>query len=179
MADQDSNSLRAALTQSSHDDVTQSLVETGFFQRLGEDVPKAIGANAKLLNFRYSTIVEFRESVALYIPVAVSASPDGRRTVYELHVGEKTLMGIYIQNNRVYEEFFTRVDKDIYDVAITTLNGDGVVFTGQGKLERIDERVGLGKIHVTGTGSSSASKETKTQVWVLWSCIKINHETKE
>lgn len=176
------DSLNDVLNQSAHDDVVQSLSDRGFFRRLGDEIPKRLASGARLLNYPYATIVEFRSGTALYIPVAVSDSPSGRRTVYELRVGEKTLMGIFVQNNRLYEEYFTRRDNDRYDVVVTTLNSDDVVFSGEGTLERIDERVGVGRMSVTGTSTDSSgatAKETKTEVWVLWSCIRIRHESKE
>jgi hypothetical protein len=171
MAAQSVTQLVESLSQASHDDVVHALLDSGFFRKLGQDVPKSLSSDARLFNFRYSTVVEFQGGRALYIPVAVTDTRAGRSTVYELPVGEKTLMGIYVLNNLIYEHYLTRIDEETYDTEITGCNSGQVIQTARSKLERIDERVGLGRLRPIDTAVAASQP---TPIWILWSCIKIN-----
>jgi hypothetical protein len=168
MSEQETERFKEILTQLSHEAVVQSLMETGFFRRLGEEIPKQISKDAKLFNIHLSTAVVFQDSHALYIPVAISDTQWGRRTIYNLPVGEKTLMGIYVQNDRIYQEFFNRIDEDTYDVTVSTMLSDRVVYSGRGRLERIDERVGYGRLNIV----ESETNEEKALIWALWSVFR-------
>lgn len=141
---------------------------------MDEAIPMALSAGAKLINFEAATMCKLFGETAVYLPVAVSDSSAGRRTVYKLPIGEKVLMGVYVVGMRVYRDYYTRISDTEYAVSKESPTGD-VLFAGRGTLKILDERVGAGEItfeeEVTGEAAAKPTKCTCTRRWYVWSFI--------
>lgn len=142
---------------------------------MDEAIPMALSAEAKLINVDAATICKLFGDTAVYLPVAVSDSRAGRRTVYKLPIGEKVLMGIYVVGMRVYRDYYTRLSDTEYTVSKESPTGD-VLFAGRGTLKIVDERVGAGEItfeqeEVEGEAAARRTKCTCTRRWYVWSFI--------
>jgi len=141
-----------------------------------ELIPRELSKDAKLFNVNAATLVRFFGATAMYLPVAVSDSPAGRETVYKLPIGTKTLMGIYISENRIYQDYYTRTGDRDYTVSKETLSGK-VVFSGKGTLRVLDDRVGAGELIVESdqtSGEEAAATVVKCHCrrrWYVWSFI--------
>jgi hypothetical protein len=142
---------------------------------MDEAIPMALSAGAPLINIDAATICRLFGETAVYLPVAVSDSPAGRRTVYKLPIGERVLMGVYVVGMRLYRDYYTRLSDTEYAVSKESPTGD-VLFAGKGTLKILDERVGAGEITFEeegGKGEAAArpTKCTCTRRWYVWSFI--------
>jgi len=146
---------------------------------LDELIPRELSRDAKLFNFKSAPIVKFFNKTALYLPVAISDSPQGRMTVYKLPQGQKTLMGLYIFDSRVILDYYTRLSDELYYiVSKETISGE-VLFSGSGRLNILDDRVGAGEIIVElsvtpDPEAAAAAAPVKCKCkrrWYVWSFI--------
>jgi hypothetical protein len=148
---------------------------------LDEVIPRELSKDAKLFNFNTAYITKFFTKTALYLPVAVAESPQGRKTIYKLALREKTLMGLYVFDSRIVMDYYTRTS-DKLDYTVTKETPDGrALFAGKGQLKVLDDRVGVGEIIVefedeeaaasTATAPTKPKKCTCTRRWYVWSFI--------
>jgi len=168
MEKSDVEQLVGVLDQFKAEDIIKACAEKGVFKELGRIKPKELSKDAKLLNIDFATIVKFDGEDAVYIPVAVDER--GRKTVYELEVNKKTLMGIYVHKNAIYKDYMTRLDEKRYENCVETMDGK-VVFLGEGALEVINEECGLGKICFVSKREEIPIN--KCRIWIIWSLIAI------
>jgi hypothetical protein len=146
-------------------------------QRLSREIPRALSKDARLFNYEHSTVTKLFGRMARYIPVAIADSDQGRETVYELPLKEKTLMGIYVTDQlQVYKDYLTRLSEDEYATVKETAAGE-VLYAGRGKLTVFDARVGAGEIVFESDQSETAAaarpptKCTCKRRWYIWSLI--------
>lgn len=151
--------------------------------QLSREVPRSLGQNARLFGIDHAVPVRFYGKQALWIPAAVSDNPGGRETIYELPIGESTLMGVYAVGTQLVKEMVTRTANRSYSLRLESQGGKEI-FSGEGELESVDERIGYGMIHFHGERTQWAKtlldiepgRDNKTNVWVAWSFIKVDHE---
>jgi hypothetical protein len=146
-------------------------------QTLSRQIPRELSKHARLFNHDHSTVAKLFGRKALYIPVAIADSDAGRETVYELPLNEKTLMGIYVTDQlTMYKDYLTRLSDEEYESIKETVTGE-VLFSGRGKLEILDERVGAGEIVFESelpenqAAAARVKKCTCRRRWYVWSLI--------
>ena len=160
-------------------------LDPGQIEVLKKETTKKLYKNAVLFGMKTSTVVILYGKPALWIPRAVSSQPGGRDSIYDLKQGEEVLLGIYVVNLQIVQEIATRLSETRYAMSHRTLGGEEI-FRGEGDMEIIDSQIGHGKVSFDGERTDVAKilfhvdpgTETKTMVWVLWSCIKVVHEDK-
>lgn len=163
---------------------TQSLVKQAL--QLGvssplqlEPVLDSLGHGPRLSNFHLATKVLVLGRLMLYIPVQISQDSKGRPSLYFLEPGKETLAGylIDLSNGETYQRFVKRLTGkatpaqtgDAYAERVETLDGLPVQ-NWEGRLEVLDPRIGLGRIHVT---AANGVVKPETSIWIGWSLIWI------
>lgn len=166
--------LVSILKESNMGDIIEAARDAGVFKELGRIIPRELSKDAVLLNLNLAMRVNCPVvGVSLYIPVAVSDEKGGRETVYNLPIGGKTLMGVHVcEKLTIYKTFYTRLDDNTYSVTIETMSGE-VLYSGKGKLEIIDDRVGMGRLRIEPEDKGMAKGG---QAWILWSCINVCYQ---
>lgn len=141
-------------------------------KELRDAVHKKLNKDAKLLNIEHHSISDAdflsTNAKAVYIPVAITERPEGRKSIYDLSPQEKTLMGIYV-TDKVYSEFITRMNEDSYIISFESPAGE-TVYAGKGKIKVIDDRIGLGEIVFEPDEVYKAKGKGKVKKsWIGWS----------
>jgi hypothetical protein len=150
-----------------------------------------LGVTAILANYFLATPVDLSYlnmnlSEGVHLPRQISTREGGRQSLYYLQVGETAMAGIITTEDSLMVRYVTRVTGtgvhaqtgDIYREQLRSRSGE-LIYEGEGTLHILDINKGKGKIHLeqTSTPQYSQSAETKTEVWILWSCIRVKHET--
>lgn len=136
---------------------------------------KAIGLTPFLFNFGLATTGTTIVGNGLHVPVQIDPAGGGRKSLYDLAVGEEVLAGAYIIQGRVYYRYVKRdtgstlraADGDTYTERVTKLDGTQVA-TSTGSLRILDAAHGIGEL--------AGPQPDKTEVWVLWSCVRVINE---
>lgn len=142
-----------------------------------DEATKNLGIPPRLLNFHLATPADLSSmglGNMLHIPVAISKSEGGRKSLYYLEPGEEVLAGIFVSSNEIALRYIKRETGnetpaqtgDIYSLRITTRDGE-TIFEDRGDLEVIDPRIGHGQVNL---------RKSKVDVWILWSCIRVRTE---
>jgi len=144
---------------------------------------RALSVPPRLLNYHLATQVDLT-SIGLgkttYLPVQIAEREGGRKSLYYLSAGEEALAGLYIGEQGVMLRHVHRLSGesvpartgDTYAERITTQDGEEL-FTGQGRLDVLDAKKGIGKVLLTHTLRGEPLPAPEASVWILWSCIKV------
>lgn len=143
---------------------------------------KELKIPARLVNFYLATPADLTGldiglGKALHIPVAIADREGGRKSLYYLEPGEEALAGIFVTGDSMALRYVKRETGegvpartgDQYSLRIATRDGINL-YQDQGTLTVLDARKGRGEI---------ATEKAKTDVWVLWSCIRVRHESEK
>lgn len=149
-----------------------------------------LGIPAELFNVELATPADLSYlniglGKSVYIPKQIADREGGRKSQYLLCKGETVMTGIYANNCGILRRFVTRLTGDtpkaktgdIYMEQLRTRDGR-LTYEGTGALKITDERKGIGEITFaqTRTPQYSLGAESKTKVWVLWSCILVEQD---
>ncbi|NMO18827.1 hypothetical protein HPC49_07170 [Pyxidicoccus fallax] len=147
-----------------------------------DPVSKELNIPARLVQFHLATPTDLSElglGQATHLPVAISDSEGGRKSLYYLEPGEEVLAGFFVTNNGLALRYVKRESGegvpaqtgDIYTERYTTREGREL-FAGQGKLEVVDAEKGSGHVNLTQTPKGVPLKKVKVSYWHLWSCFR-------
>src|SRR5215207_2652098 len=140
-------------------------------------IPRDLARESHLLSIDAAGVFVVHGEPAVYLPVAVSESPGGRPTIYQLPMRKPTLMGVLIHHNTVYRNVITRLSDTEYAMSQESPTGT-VLFAGKGTLRVLDDRVGAGEIvfeseeeEGAAVGAVAAKKRRCRYRWYVWSFI--------
>jgi hypothetical protein len=136
----------------------------------------------RLINYHLASTIDLSDiglGNCVYLPVQISNLGGGRKSLYLLNPGEKTMAGIFVDGKDVYCRYITRESGssslaksgDVYTEEIRKTDGT-VIVSGSGKLNIKDPKKGMGELTVTYHVKNRAVP--KTRVWIFWSCILID-----
>jgi len=131
-----------------------------------EPVTDKLGIPASLINYQLANPTDLSFlgihglSQVMDLPVLVSDSKGGRKSMFRIARGEQTFTGIYVDGNTVLKKFVTRItgdeefasEGDEFVFSIVDLNGK-LVYEASGKLEAYNEKQGKGEIKLKQTDS--------------------------
>lgn len=152
-----------------------------------------LGVPAILANYDLATPVdlsylEMGLSKGVYIPKQISTRVGGRKSQYNLVAGETIVVGVVTTEDSMMIRHVTRLTGssqhaqtgDTFREQLKSRNGE-LIYEGEGSLEIVDASIGKGKITLnqTSTDQVVVNAKAKTEVWVLWSCIRVRHETSD
>jgi hypothetical protein len=149
--------------------------DTESTKELRNSVHEKLSQNAKLLNIDHYSILDADflspNARAIYIPVAITERAEGRKSIYDLTVKEKTLMGIWI-TDKVFKEYVTRLNDEDYAVSFENRIGEAV-YAGKGKIKVLEDRIGYGQIiYEPDEAFKAKGKCSCGGTWYAWSFIK-------
>jgi hypothetical protein len=150
-----------------------------------DEIDKAteqLAVQPRLINYHLAATIDLTDiglGNCVYMPVQISSLSGGRKSLYLLNPGEKTMAGIFVDGKGIYSRFITRESGssslaktgDVYTEEIRRTDGS-VVVSGSGKLVIEDPKKGMGELTVTYT--VKGKPVPKTRVWIFWSCILID-----
>jgi hypothetical protein len=147
-----------------------------------DSATKALNIPSRLVNFYLATPADLSGfdiglGRAVHIPVAIANREGGRKSLYYLEPGEEVLAGIFVTGDSLALRYVKRETGegvpartgDQYSVRIATRDG-ATLYQDQGTLTVLDPEKGKGEINTANS---------KTEVWVLWSCIRVRHESEK
>ncbi|MBQ6277995.1 MAG: hypothetical protein IJK62_14965 [Bacteroidales bacterium] len=152
-----------------------------------DDVTNELGIPAELLNVGIAvpTSLEFLNiglKNAVYIPRQVSERAGGRKSLYYICKGETIMAGIYTAECGILKRYVTRLSGegcpaktgDMYMEELKNIEGR-LIYQGVGTLNILNEQKGIGEIKLsqTDTKQFSIGATDETEIWILWSCIKV------
>jgi len=114
---------------------------------------------------------------AVHIPVQISSRSGGRPSLYHIEKDKQIIPGVYVAQDRILLRHVTRLsgsgevtDGDRFHEEIRTTAGVPM-FSAEGPIKILDKNKGIGRIQL---GPDRFSGITSTDVWVIWSCIRVN-----
>jgi hypothetical protein len=147
-----------------------------------DEATKALDIPARLVNFHLATPADlsgFNIGIgkAVHIPVAIADREGGRKSLYYLDPGEEVLAGFFVTGDSIVLRYLKRETGvsvpaqtgDEYSVRLTNREG-ATLYEDRGTLTVVDPSKGVGEIK---------TQKSKTEVWVLWSCIRVRHESEK
>lgn len=145
-----------------------------------DDATKALDIPARLVNVHLATPAdlsgyEIGLGKAVHIPVAIADQEGGRKSLYYLDPGEEVLAGYFVTGDSIVFRYLRRdtgegvpaKTGDQYSIRLATRDGE-TLYEDRGILTVVDPSKGVGEIK---------TEKSKTDVWVLWSCIRVRHES--
>jgi hypothetical protein len=143
---------------------------------------------AILANYNLATPIELSYlniglSKGVYIPKQITTREGGRKSLYNLSIGESVIAGIILSEDCMMLREVTRLagtnddfaeNGDIYQERLLSRNGV-LIYEGEGPLEITDEAKGQGNISLTQTTTDQYAQDVqmRVSVWIIWSCIKV------
>lgn len=126
-------------------------------------------------------------TTAMHIPHQISDREGGRKSQYNLAVGESLMAGVITTEDGMMLRNVTRVTGsgdhanpgDIFREQWTSRSGE-LIYEGEGALQILDPEKGKGKVELTQTDTpqvAPAGLSRKVNIWVIWSCILVETET--
>lgn len=160
----------------------QQLMEMVSHPREIDAATQELNIPARLINPYLATPadltgLEIGMGEAVHLPVAIADREGGRKSLYYLEPGEEVLAGIFVTGHSMALRYLKRETGegvpartgDEYSLRITTRDGD-TLYEDRGTLTVLDPEKGMGEIN---------TEKSKTEVWVLWSCIRVRHESEK
>lgn len=150
-----------------------------------------LGVPAILANYHLAAPVDLsylnmQLSTGVYIPKQIATREGGRKSQYNLNVGETIIVGIITTEDTMMLRHVTRLtgttpdaqSGDTFREQLKSRSGE-LIYEGDGTLEIVDPNIGHGEIQLSQTSNPqvSTAATSKTEVWVLWSCIRVKHES--
>lgn len=147
-----------------------------------DSATKALDIPSHLMNFYLATPADLSGldiglGEAVHVPVAIADREGGRKSLYYLEPGEEVLAGIFVTGDSMALRFVKRETGegvpartgDQCSLRIATRDGTNL-YQDRGTLTVVDAEKGKGEIK---------TQKSKTDVWILWSCIRVRHETEK
>ena len=149
-----------------------------------------LGIAPSLMNLKLATpadlsFLNIGLGEAVYLPQQITEKAGGRKSAYRLAKGESTTPGVFITGQGMLQRVITRMtgesctakSGDIYREQYLTMDGK-LVYEAAGVLEIEDETNGIGKyeLHQTDTAQYAVKAGSETEVWVIFSMIRVRHK---